>query len=38
LDHFSFAIAKDMTFFSQDAVAQLHKYNPVSQSYSFLAN
>jgi len=29
-DHFTFALGKDMTFFSQDAVDQLHKYNPVS--------
>ena len=29
MDHFTFAIGKDMTFFSQDAVDQLHKYNPV---------
>ena len=37
-DHFTFAIGKDMTFFSQDAVAQLHKYNPVGRNESFLAN
>jgi len=30
MDHFTFAICKDMTFFSQDAVDQLHKYNPVN--------
>ena len=30
-DHFTFAIGNDMTFFSQDAVDQLHIYNPVSE-------
>lgn len=29
LDHFSFAIAKDMTWFSTDAVDLLHQYNPI---------
>ena len=29
-DHFTFAIGKDMTFFSKDAVDQLKIYNPVS--------
>ena len=28
-DHTTFVVAKDMSFFSVDAVAQLHKYNPV---------
>lgn len=31
-DHFTFAIGKDMSFFSVDAVNQLHKYNPISSS------
>ena len=30
-DHFTFAIGKDMSFFSVDAVEWLHKYNPVSK-------
>jgi len=29
LDHFSFAIAKDMSFFTEDAVSQILKYNPL---------
>jgi len=40
-DHFTFAIGKDMSFFSEDAVAQLHKYNPVTAATNvetFLAN
>merc|ERR1712060_342926 len=32
-DHFTFAIGKDMSFFSEDAVNLLHKYNPVSAEY-----
>ena len=37
MDHFSFVMAKDMTFFSEDAVDLLHKYNPVN-STTFLSN
>ena len=35
-DHFTFAIGQDMSFFSEDAVAQLHKYNPVNQTEAYL--
>ena len=35
-DHFTFAIGQDMSFFSEDAVAQLHKYNPVNQTEPYL--
>ena len=39
-DHFTFAIGKDMTFFSQDVVAQIQKYNPLNTTdiETFLAN
>ena len=30
LNHAAFCIAKDMSFFSNDAVNLLHKYNPIS--------
>ena len=38
MDHFTFILGKDMKFFSEDAVAQLHKFNPVTNFESFLAN
>ena len=36
LNHTGFVMANDMTFFSKDAVEQLHKFNPVSKSFDAL--
>ena len=36
LDHFSFAIAKDMSFFTEDAVNVITKYNPLPSAEVYL--
>lgn len=33
LDHFSFVIAKDMSYFTEDAVSVIQQYNPTNLSY-----
>lgn len=38
MDHMTFVLGKDMTFFNQDAVDLLQKYNPVANFDTFLAN
>ena len=38
LDHASFAIANDMSFFSVDAYQQLLKYNPISNGFNSVSD
>jgi len=33
LDHFSFFMAKDMSYFTEDAVSVLQKFNPTSKAF-----
>ena len=35
MNHTGFAMANDMSFFSEDAVALLHQYNPVAYHHSW---
>ena len=35
LNHTGFVMARDMSFFSEDAVALLHRYNPVSYHHHY---
>ena len=34
MNHFSFVLAKDMSFFTVDTVAQLQKFNPTKKANS----